>query len=542
MEQIQLNCAVSTAAVSQNATGKVGEKSDLFPKILKEQGLSEAPTPIQNKKDGTLSACSETAPDDTAENKDGVLTAENQPQPVLIDWFRPIIQGQTTGFPGMETVFPDVAVQVDGTIENHSAETEGVKVYQSDDGFPAFAGELSVVNGMGKEANETAVDRLTPLLRTVQTIPLTSSPAYVGPAASLPEESNLAQENLFCGNPGQSMAAVSAAVKNSMSGLPSWAVVHQGMSAPGKEEIACKMMLETMPAGVSLLGEPVGNEIKAQTAQTTGVLNATNMSEQPYGTSRTEPLPISPRQPLTNAGIESQNEEPAGTQNTVRFEAAMPLQNKVYAEVATARQNTVSAGVSVQAQNPDQMKTRKQNESADDTGLQNTLHNGIQGQSQSFAQVKTTDQTQSVLRNQLSYQINAHFDQGSNEFEMQLYPKDLGKVNVKMTMENGSLIVEICAASAKTQSIILANADDIKAMLQSQSSQQIQIFVPQDQKPTQQQSFQDEQGGHRNPYSPEDQQSEENEEQREMTTEQFIHALNMFSGKYYPERSQVYAD
>ena len=54
---------------------------------------------------------------------------------------------------------------------------------------------------------------------------------------------------------------------------------------------------------------------------------------------------------------------------------------------------------------------------------------------------------------------------GRKEFSMDLYPRSLGKVSVKMSAEDGLLTVEISASDPKTQSLLLSSADEIQAIL-----------------------------------------------------------------------------
>ncbi len=54
---------------------------------------------------------------------------------------------------------------------------------------------------------------------------------------------------------------------------------------------------------------------------------------------------------------------------------------------------------------------------------------------------------------------------GKKEFSMDLYPRSLGKVSVRMSAEDGLLTVEISASDPKTQSLLLSSADEIQAIL-----------------------------------------------------------------------------
>lgn len=82
--------------------------------------------------------------------------------------------------------------------------------------------------------------------------------------------------------------------------------------------------------------------------------------------------------------------------------------------------------------------------------------------------------------NQVTDKIETNYRAGKSEFEIDLYPKDLGKVSVKLKTDNGVLTVEITAANPKTQSMLLANTDEIKSILQSAVDQTVQIAQPQE--------------------------------------------------------------
>lgn len=81
---------------------------------------------------------------------------------------------------------------------------------------------------------------------------------------------------------------------------------------------------------------------------------------------------------------------------------------------------------------------------------------------------------------QVTDKIEANYRAGKSEFAIDLYPKDLGKVSVKLGIQNGVLTVEISAANPKTQSMLLANTDEIKSILQSSVNQTVQVTQPQE--------------------------------------------------------------
>ncbi len=95
--------------------------------------------------------------------------------------------------------------------------------------------------------------------------------------------------------------------------------------------------------------------------------------------------------------------------------------------------------------------------------------------------IKISDVPQSSPKpavHQVADKIAQNFKAGTPKFEMDLYPKDLGKVTVKMAMENGTLTVEIAASNPKTQSMILSDSGGIRSMIESTVNHPVQITQP----------------------------------------------------------------
>ena len=446
--------------------------------------------------------------------------------------------------PGAETPPLNVAVKAEVTTEDPAVETAGFTVNPKavngeELGFPVSVGSFPGGNTAKYQGNQTADFYAEAPLPTGQRAFSLTGSAFVPQTAGVLQTGSLApNHSLFSADHGQSVAAVLAATANEPTALPGLRADRQGVSVSGETENALKPLLQTVMPTVSEPGQVRGNQGTAPVVLSAAAFASTPMPGQPKGASQTEALQSVKMGFVAETVAQNRDAVPLKSQNTVGDGVLAQPQNTAGSGVSTQPQNTVGSEVLTQPQNRELGEIREQNQGADDVGLQNTPR----AETLSQTQAKTTDQTQSAVRNQLAYQISAHFDKGSKEFKMQLYPKDLGKVNVKMRLENSTLILEISAVSAKTQSIILANADDIKAMLQSHMRQDVQISLTQDEKFMQQQLFKDEQGGQHNPYSAEDQQAEENEEQHELDTEHFLKTLNMFSEKYFTERKREYAD
>ncbi|NCC86334.1 MAG: flagellar hook-length control protein FliK [Clostridia bacterium] len=136
---------------------------------------------------------------------------------------------------------------------------------------------------------------------------------------------------------------------------------------------------------------------------------------------------------------------------------------------------------------------------------------------------------QKVVVEQVLKQINSTFDSQTSEFSFNLYPKDLGKVGIKMLMEDGMLIVEIAASNAKTQSILAANVNEIKEILQSQSAQKQFSFVDASQNSQPHDYVRDESSNHdgKNQSSSQDQQNQNEDESDQNFTADFLSVMQM---------------
>jgi len=114
------------------------------------------------------------------------------------------------------------------------------------------------------------------------------------------------------------------------------------------------------------------------------------------------------------------------------------------------------------------------------------------GQSQNTAQfsdlyrtgnvvIKISDAPSDTARTaskQVADQILVNYKAGKPEFQMDLYPRDLGKVSVKLAMQSGVLTVSIQASNPKTQSMLMENSSDIRTLLQTTVTQPVQISEP----------------------------------------------------------------
>ncbi|MBN7773767.1 flagellar hook-length control protein FliK [Clostridium aminobutyricum] len=77
------------------------------------------------------------------------------------------------------------------------------------------------------------------------------------------------------------------------------------------------------------------------------------------------------------------------------------------------------------------------------------------------------DTTQSNLADQMADKIIYKMNEGKQEFDLQLNPKELGKLNIKLTFENGSAQVLITCSNSKAQNMIALLTDNIRGILEA---------------------------------------------------------------------------
>lgn len=132
--------------------------------------------------------------------------------------------------------------------------------------------------------------------------------------------------------------------------------------------------------------------------------------------------------------------------------------------------------------------------------------------------IKVSDSSSNVVKttcSQVADKISVNFKAGNPEFQMDLYPQDLGKVSIKMAMQSGVLTVEILASDPKTQSMLMANTNEIKAMLQTTVSQPVQVMQPTQDKQWYQQQDQ-----------PSQSQQQQQQQQNDQNARSYLNALN----------------
>lgn len=118
----------------------------------------------------------------------------------------------------------------------------------------------------------------------------------------------------------------------------------------------------------------------------------------------------------------------------------------------------------------------------------------------------------------LTEQILKNVQAKNNNFRMELFPHNLGKVSVSMKMEHGMLVVDILADNPKTQSILASGSGEIRSLLESAMGQPVQVTQPQQDAPAyyqqEQESSNQQQEGRQN-----------QQDNKQETTEDFLTVL-----------------
>lgn len=84
------------------------------------------------------------------------------------------------------------------------------------------------------------------------------------------------------------------------------------------------------------------------------------------------------------------------------------------------------------------------------------------------------------LPDQVAEKIIFNVKNGKQEFDMQLYPKELGKIGVKIVIENGSAQVLLSCSNAKTQSLLAQNAEGLRGIVEGNLGMNTTVTVKQD--------------------------------------------------------------
>lgn len=136
------------------------------------------------------------------------------------------------------------------------------------------------------------------------------------------------------------------------------------------------------------------------------------------------------------------------------------------------------------------------------------------------------------VKEQVVSQITRNLENVSlfrNEISFVLNPENLGKVSVRMVVENSVLTVELSASNKETQSILAANIESIKEALRNLSTDNQVQNIMQETHPDYLQQHAEQNGG--NNHHAQDERAAEQSVEDTQFTENFLTMLDMFGSE-----------
>lgn len=164
------------------------------------------------------------------------------------------------------------------------------------------------------------------------------------------------------------------------------------------------------------------------------------------------------------------NTESAQTENVIKepaqsFQSAFSSDSKADSVIPAAEQKTIKKATDSNIQQTDEKAAAI---TFPATASANTSRTVV-------AISDASTQIQKPVLQQVADQIVHNYNQNKSEFKMDLYPENLGKVSVKLSVENSILTVSLSADDPKTQSLLMSHAGHIQSMLQNTVSRDVQV-------------------------------------------------------------------
>jgi len=205
-----------------------------------------------------------------------------------------------------------------------------------------------------------------------------------------------------------------------------------------------------------------GNEVKAeqatqQTAQTEKIVS----EQKPNETQVEKAIEVQPRQ------------------EQVKQTETAKLETKTEAVKTTAEETNV---VEQTIETETKSDTAQTNTSEEDTDLfeKEMPTTSKKTFSEDVINIKVGENAQitdAEMAQKVSDKMLAKFAQHENEFEIQLTPKELGKIVIKLVMENGQAHVSMFAENAKTSSLLAEKAREISSIIEQNTGNKTDVVV-----------------------------------------------------------------
>lgn len=300
-----------------------------------------------------------------------------------------------------------------------------------------------------------------------------------------------------------------------------------GRTAPSTESAVISAQssqpVQSAPASAQKLLSPAGTEVSTsaafrQTAPDKPAAAAAANDFVPAAAAQTAQAALpspktegTPKQAETGAKVSALHTEAAAVQTP---EAPTVQAKKTAIPAAPEKAEPVQAQkADAESVRPAVQKADAENDSPQQTAAQGAYRQLFQTGNVVIKISDAPSETPKAVSHQVADQVSLHYKAGNPQFEMQLYPKNLGRVTVKLGMEKGTLTVEIFAANPKTQSMLLSGSGEIRTMIESTVHQPVQV-----QQPAQNTEWHQQQGNEGQSRQQQRQQSESRQQQDRQET------------------------
>lgn len=260
------------------------------------------------------------------------------------------------------------------------------------------------------------------------------------------------------------------------------------------------------PAAVQTDGEHL------QTADTTAGLTKTEQHSEKFQLQSPE---ASPSEPEAQRGSEG-----------VKTEAKVEVRSEEH-EPKELLKETAKEGMAVHKDREDERKqTSEAVEAVDREGIQNPV-NALDGKKETVSHetVQVHVSQPEELPQELAKELAVKAAAGQNEFEIQITPKHLGEIVVRVMQKDGVSVVSIVCSEKKTMELLAQSAREIGSVMEQNLGKPTEIYVEkqENENPWQEQREND----HAGRESEQDRQREQNEKMKAAKSARFLQELRL---------------
>lgn len=203
---------------------------------------------------------------------------------------------------------------------------------------------------------------------------------------------------------------------------------------------------------------------------------------------------------------------------------------KTDAKAVNTEQQTAEAEIITTAKQSAQQKDGQTNTSSESELPEQTMEAPVKKTfSEDVVTVKVGENAQindPEAAQKLADKMLTKLSQNQNEFEIQLTPKELGKITVKLVMENGQAHISMFAENAKTMNLLAEKARELGAIIQQHTGNETNVEVV-DQKTMENQNQNKEEKGDGFARQQQEQQRQHQQRLREEQSRDFIQQMRL---------------